>query len=57
MNIQIEAFRDYVMIGTQRVERPVDIPAHIWVEDWDWMVKRRQERVFCPTCNRQIREM
>lgn len=44
MTIQIEAFRDYVMIGTQRVNRPPDIPAHVWMEDWEFLANKLRNR-------------
>lgn len=45
MNLQIEVFRDYIMIGTQRVNRPADIPAHVWMSDWDYMKAALERRV------------
>lgn len=55
MNINIEAFPEFVMIGTQRVDRPADVPRHVWLEEWDEIVRRRKQgKSLCHRCDRFI---
>lgn len=42
MTLQIEVWKDYVMIGTQRVNRPASTPAGYWLEEWE-SIKRYHE--------------
>lgn len=33
--IEIDIYKDYVMIGTQRVNRQADEPPGVWMNEWE----------------------
>ena len=37
MQLQIDVYKDYVMIGTQRVNREPAFPAGEWRAEWEYL--------------------
>lgn len=47
MKLIIDIYKDYVMIGTQRVNREPNFPTGQWIDDWN-RIKYHYEDVIRP---------
>lgn len=54
MNLPIDVYKDYVMIGTQRVDRPEGYPAGAWLGDWEAMKDSAGRVLHCQTCGQSV---
>jgi hypothetical protein len=44
MTLTIDVYKDYVMIGDQKLTRPKATPAGAWIEEWERVKRIYSER-------------